>query len=106
MSEPEAADAADDDADIEEDYSAPKFKLKAKPQEKSALPDNITPKRRGRPPGKKTKVNKTVPATVAKPRKARARKGGANFDAEQVAKDTKITNDNPLFSASPFYTRP
>ena len=99
LSDLEASDVADDEADVQEDYSGPKPKPKAKPQEKGPVAENAAPKRRGRPPGKKARVAKPAVPGAPKQRKARARKAGADFDAEQLTKETKINNDNPLFSA-------
>lgn len=100
LSEVEASDA-EENADVEEDYTTPKRKPKMKQSS-----DKPPPKKRGRPPAvKKAKTTKTTTASSSKPRKPptgkRGRKpaNGANFDADQVAKDTKIANDNTLFSA-------
>ena len=109
LTESDASDANPDEADVEEDYSVPKPKPKAKPklsQPKPAAATDGQPKRKGRPPGKKPRMTITKIPGPPKPRKQRARKGGAGFDAEQVAKETKITNDNPLFSRSSFYSTP
>ncbi|KAI0703063.1 hypothetical protein BC835DRAFT_1319789 [Cytidiella melzeri] len=98
LSDVDTPEARDDDEDVGQDYSAPKAKPKVKTsQRKSSPAANEPPKRRGRPPGKKLRITK-VPG-APRTRKPRARKGGVAFDAEQVAKETKITNDNPLFNA-------
>ncbi|KAI0089427.1 hypothetical protein BDY19DRAFT_1070111 [Irpex rosettiformis] len=102
LTESDNPDANNDDADVEEDYSAPKSKPKLKAKgslPKPAPAPGAQPKRRGRPPGKKPRMTITKVPGPPKLRKQRARKGGAGFDAEQVAKETKITNDNPLFNA-------
>lgn len=103
-SDAEPPEPEDEDADGEEDYTAPRLsQLKKKQVETNAA---ITPatkpaakRGRGRPPGPgKPRAPKATTIAGAKPRKARARKGAGEFDAEQVARDTKIANDNPLFS--------
>ena len=84
-----------------DDYRAPK--LKAAPRRAKS---KATAKTKGPPPAKKPRVAK---ATGSKPktatRRGRKPKEGENaYDAAQVAKDTKITADNPLFStSSPLY---
>ncbi|KAF9463277.1 hypothetical protein BDZ94DRAFT_636599 [Collybia nuda] len=83
-----------DEADEEEDFRAPKPKRKARPAS--------TPKAKGSPPTKKTRVTKMPGSKPAKPAVKRGRKakvGEDAYDAVQVAKDTKITADNPLFNA-------
>lgn len=99
-------DPEDEDADGEEDYVAPKS---SQPKKKAAdkVPAGAAadakpaPKKRGRPPGTgKPRAPKTIAGAAGKPRRGRPRKGAAEFDAEQVAKETNITNDNPLFSES------
>ena len=97
-------DDEDEEADVEEDYTAPKSSQpKKRPTEKApaaaAGDAKAAPKKRGRPPGTgKPRAPKTISAVVGKARRGRPRKGAAEFDAEQVAKETNITNDNPLFS--------
>lgn len=90
-------DDVDDADDEEEDYRAPK------PKTISKSPSKPASKPKGPRPSKKPRVTK---AQVQKPTKTtmkRGRKpkeGDDAYDAEQVAKDTKIAADNPLFSVS------
>lgn len=94
-----------DDPEVEEDFRAPKVKPK--------VPAKGKRKAKGPPPAKKARTTKvpTAPKPAAKnvaskPRKPAARKAkqvavdASEFDAEKVAKDTKIAGDNPLFSMS------
>ena len=102
LTEPDAPEPEDDDedADVEEDYHAPKPKPKAK-----QATDKPPPRKRGPQAAKRPKTAKATTGAASKPKKATgARRGrkpaaGVTFDAEQVAKDTKISNDNSLFSA-------
>ncbi|KAJ3533797.1 hypothetical protein NM688_g7233 [Phlebia brevispora] len=100
LSELDASEPEERDADVEEDYTAPKRKHKTK-----QAVDKPPPKKRGPPAAKRPKTNKPGPAASSKTKKStgakRGRKPatGAAFDAEQVAKDTKILNDNVLFNA-------
>ncbi|KAI0943593.1 hypothetical protein AcW1_002723 [Taiwanofungus camphoratus] len=93
-----------DDPEVEEDFRAPKVKPK--------VPAKGKRKAKGPPPAKKARTTKvpTAPKPAAKnvaskPRKPAARKAkqvavdASEFDAEKVAKDTKIAGDNPLFNA-------
>ena len=79
-----------------QDYHAPKPKT-APRKGKSKM----SAKTKGPPPAKKPRVAK---ATGSKPPKTTARRsrkpkeGDDTYDAVQVAKDTKIAADNPLFS--------
>lgn len=66
-----------------------KGKAKAAPKEKSA------PK----PKEPKTTTRKTTKGTTRRGRKVK--EGDDAYDADQVARDTKIAGDNPLFSACP-----
>ena len=100
----EPPESEDEEADGEEDYTVPKS---TQPKKKQGEKDADTPpvakpaikRGRGRPPGTgKPRAPKAVVGTGAKPRRGRPRKGAGDFDAEQVARDTKIINDNPLFS--------
>jgi hypothetical protein len=100
---------SEEDADIDEeaDYAAPKpSQPRKKPAEKAATPaaaEKPPPKKRGRPPGPgKPRAPRAAAIPQVKARR-RPRKGAAEFDAEQVAKETKINNDNPLFSQCPFH---
>ncbi|KAG6811622.1 hypothetical protein H0H92_006586 [Tricholoma furcatifolium] len=92
----------DDEADAdeeEEDYRAPKPKTPAK----KAQNKTSTPKAKGAPPQKKPRLLKTTVEKTAKSaptKKGRKPKEGDDaYDAAQVAKDTKIADDNPLFNA-------
>lgn len=83
-----------------EEYHAPKPKPTGSARKAKAK--NPAAKPKGPPPAKKQRVTK---AAVPKAPKAATRKGrklkegdDATFDLDQVAKDTKINADNPLFS--------
>ena len=104
-SEDEGADNEDneEDADGEAAYTAPKAsqpKKKVVDKPAAASGEKPPPKKRGRPPG--TGKPRPPKATALAPLKLRQRprKRAAGFDAEQVAKETKINNDNTLFSKS------
>lgn len=100
-----------EDADDEEDFAAPKPTASKKRKGKAAAKPAAKPK--GPPPAKKPRTTKTStkvklpppPTTKKGPAKGKGKRkvvNGANavaFDAEQVAKDTKIAGDNALFSA-------
>jgi len=107
------ADDADNDDDEDEGYHAPKGKAtpstggstrkgkaKASPKAKPAAATAA----------KKPRTEKAI-ATAPKPPKGTSRRGrkpkdvtadGVMYDAEQVARDTKVAGDNPLFST--FYS--
>ncbi|KZT04963.1 uncharacterized protein LAESUDRAFT_702953 [Laetiporus sulphureus 93-53] len=98
-------DSVDGGADVEEDFRAPKAKGPAKGKAKT----NGPPAAR-KPRAKKAATTKsTTKSTVSKSKKLTARTttrrrrpngvDAADFDAEQVARDTKISGDNPLFNA-------
>lgn len=93
--EPDDAQHEDDgDEADEEDFHGPKPKRQAK--------SAATPKVKGTPPAKKVRVAKATGPKTTKAIAKRGRKpkiGEDAYDAAQVAKDTKITADNPLFSA-------
>jgi len=106
----DADDADNDDDDEDEGYHAPKGKAtpsaggstrkgkaKASPKVKPAAATAA----------KKPRTEKAT-AAAPKPPKGTARRGrkhkdmtadGVVYDAEQVARDTKVAGDNPLFSA-------
>lgn len=95
---------ADDEGDAEEgDFRAPKPPAKAAAKRKPKAP--TAPKKPRAPKGTGPKRTAAKPAGPPKPRKTSGRKGkqpaGAEgeFDAEKVAKDSKIASDNALFSA-------
>ena len=81
----------DDDHDAD-DVDAPKSKATRKGKAK------VSPKSKGAPAAKKPRTNKGQPKTMGR-RGRKAKEGDDAYDAEQVAKDTKISADNPLFSA-------
>ncbi|GBE83439.1 hypothetical protein SCP_0504880 [Sparassis crispa] len=94
----ELSDSEDnDEGPDEEDDDAPKTKSPAKRKRKAT----------GAPQAKKPRKTKmpAPKATAAKPKKTATRKAkqpapdAEDFDAEKVAKDTKISGDNPLFNA-------
>ena len=93
---------ADDEAEAEGgDYRAPKPQGKA-PMKRKAKAAPV-PKKPRVPKAPTTKRNNTKAAGQAKPRKATARKGKqtdgeGEYDADRVAKDSKISGDNALFS--------
>ncbi len=95
---------ADDEGDAEEgDFHAPKPPGKSGTKRKPKAP--TAPKKPRAPKGTAPKRAAAKPAGPPKPKKTAARKGkqpaGAEgeFDAEKVAKDSKIAADNALFSA-------
>ncbi|KAI0657496.1 hypothetical protein C8Q70DRAFT_919344 [Cubamyces menziesii] len=94
---------ADDEAEAEGgDYRAPKPQGKA-PMKRKAKAAPV-PKKPRVPKAPTTKRNNTKAAGQAKPRKATARKGKqtdgeGEYDADRVAKDSKISGDNALFNA-------
>ncbi|KAI8989117.1 hypothetical protein BD414DRAFT_486064 [Trametes punicea] len=89
-----------DEADAEEeDYRAPKPQAKG-PGKRKAKAAAVAKK----PKATATKRNYAKAAVPVKPRKTGARKrkpteGEGEFNAEQVAKDSKIAGDNVLFNA-------
>lgn len=89
----------ENDADEEGDgYEAPKSKSTAAARKTKS---KGSPKSKGAPAARKPRTEKTTVTKVPKPtaRKGRrVKEGEDNYDAEQVAKDTKISADNPLFS--------
>ena len=81
---------------VGEDYHA--TKPKTTPRKGKS---KTTAKTKGPPPAKKPRVAKATGSKPAKPAVRRGRKlkeGDDAYDAAQVAKDTKIAADNPLFS--------
>ena len=93
---------ADDEADADEGAPKAITKSPAKRKTKAAT----APKKPRAPKGTGTKRAATKPAGPPKPRQTGLRKGkyaGAGvveFDAEKVARDSKIAGDNALFSES------
>jgi cohesin complex subunit SA-1/2 len=88
------------EADLDEergDYHAPKPKTAARKAK-----SKITAKAKGPPPAKKPRLVKATDSKPSKTTVRRAKKPKESddaYDAAQVAKDTKIAADNPLFSA-------
>jgi cohesin complex subunit SA-1/2 len=79
-----------------EEYRAPKPKTTPRKAK-----SKMGAKAKGPPPTKKPRVAKVTGTKPAKTTVRRARKpkeGDDAYDAAQVAKDTKIAADNPLFS--------
>ncbi|THH30478.1 hypothetical protein EUX98_g3693 [Antrodiella citrinella] len=104
-SEPEdEEESGHEDADNEEDFAGPKPKPVTKRKAKALA------KPKGPPAAKKPRTTKAS-AKVKLPPAPKAKRGtgktrgkktavdGVTFDAEQVAKDTKIAGDNALFNA-------
>lgn len=103
--------SADDEDDAEEgDYHAPKPPAKSSAKRKTKVAP--APKKPRAPRGTAPKRATQKPPGPSKPRKSAGRKGkqaaGADgeFDGEKVAKDIKISNDNPLFSTLYAYMLP
>ena len=92
-------DNDESDADEEEEeYHSPKSKATTAGRKGKA---KSTPKKKAGPPAKKPRtekaaMSKTLKTSTRKGRKAK--EGEDTYDPEQVAKDTKISADNPLFS--------
>ena len=90
-------DEGDADQD-EEEYQSPKAKATTASRKGKV---KSSPKKKTGPPAKKPRTEKAV---VPKTLKTSTRKGRKSkededtYDPEQVAKDTKISADNPLFS--------
>ena len=96
---------------MEDEFDAPKLKAKTpsktkrKPKEQKEVTTNSAPKKPRT--AKKTTAPRPAKSTLPKPpkpAKAGGRRGrrpaadSAEFDAEQVAKETKISGDNAIFS--------
>ena len=102
-SDPEADASDNEDADVEDGFSG--TKLKRKPRGKGKGKASAKPK--GPPAMKKPRTAKKVPAIPKLKKVPGAKKGrklgtatdGAGFDAVKVARDTRITGDNALYSA-------
>lgn len=88
----DAQEHGQDDDDDADDANAPKSKATRKGKAK------VSPKTKGAPAAKKPRTNKGQPKTMGR-RGRKVKEGDDAYDAEQVAKDTKIAADNPLFSA-------
>ena len=94
---PVGNDESDADQD-EEDYQSPKAKATTAGRKGKV---KSSPKKKVGPPAKKPRtekaaMQKTLKASTRKGRKSK--EGEDTYDPEQVAKDTKISADNPLFS--------
>ncbi|KAH8097102.1 hypothetical protein BXZ70DRAFT_1009416 [Cristinia sonorae] len=107
--EPEESESEQEEDDHEEEFAAPKQKAAAKRRGKATAKPG--PKPKGPPAAKKPRTTKAsekvklppVPKAKRAPGKPRGKKAAVGeveeFDAEQVAKDTKISGDNALFNA-------
>ena len=90
-------DESDADQD-EEEYQSPKAKATTAGRKGKV---KSSPKKKAGPPVKKPRTEKGAMSKILKTstRKGRKVKEGEDiYDPEQVAKDTKISADNPLFS--------
>jgi len=89
------AEGAEDADDDEPETRPAKRKGKAAPLRKAKM------KAKGVPPPKKPRTTKNAAPKPSKAPKLTKRKGRANgdFDADKLASETKISSDNPLFSA-------
>ncbi|KAJ7595027.1 hypothetical protein C8J56DRAFT_1013025 [Mycena floridula] len=85
----DGADAGDEE-DIGEDYASPQ-----RNQGRKGKAKGTDPKPKGPPAAKKPRTGKAAPSKKGRKPKADT----AFFDADQIAKDTKINSDNPLFNA-------
>lgn len=88
--------SADGDVDEEEEYTAPRMKSKADPS------SNRSKKQAKKLPRKPRTLKVTAPKTH-KETSRRPRKGKTTdeaFDVGKIATETKIKNDNPIFSPS------
>jgi cohesin complex subunit SA-1/2 len=99
------ADEEEEDGEGEEEQEEEDFEVAPKPKgRKSTRKAAAEPKKsRGQPPAKKPKatVQKPPPKTAGTKRGRKVKNADSEpFDAEQIAKETKINADNPLFSAS------
>ena len=85
----------EDDADQdEEEYKSPK----AKPTAGRKGKGKSSPKKKAGPPAKKPRAEKATTLKLATRKGRKLKEGQDTYDPEQVAKDTKISADNPLFS--------
>ena len=92
-------DNDESDADQEEEeYQSPKAKTTTAGRKAKA---KSSPKKKAGPPAKKPRAEKAAMSKMLKASTRKGRKlkeGEDTYDPEQVAKDTKISADNPLFS--------
>ncbi|KAF5323111.1 hypothetical protein D9611_009237 [Ephemerocybe angulata] len=103
--EEDKADDADGDADVNEDedeeeegYESAKPKPARKGKAKAAAPkEKAAPAPRKPREPKAATTRKTAKAPMRRGRKVK--EGDDTYDADQVARDTKIGGDNPLFNA-------
>lgn len=97
--------ASEEEGDDEDDEPDPKSKRKPR---RSKTKSPVKPK--GPPPAKKPRAAKQSAPKSDKPVTRRGRKSknatAGAFNAAEVAKDTKISDDNPLFSASSIRVKP
>ena len=97
VNKPVDNDESDADQD-EEEYQSPKAKVTTAGRKGKA---KSSPKRKAGPPAKKPRTEKGAMSKIVKASTRKGRKpkeGEDTYDPEQVAKDTKISADNPLFS--------
>ncbi|KAH9934133.1 uncharacterized protein B0H18DRAFT_1207681 [Fomitopsis serialis] len=88
-----------DEAEVGDEFDAPKTKPKTSTKTKRKAKE---PKEAGAPPAaKKPRATKkaTIPKTVRSASRATTCADAPEFDAEQVAKETKISADNSIFNA-------
>ncbi|KAJ3501848.1 hypothetical protein NMY22_g18781 [Coprinellus aureogranulatus] len=94
---PEGGEGDEDaDAEDEEEEEQEEVRVKATRKGKKAA---AAPKEKPAPAPKKPREPKPKAAKVPGRRGRRVKEGDDTYDAEQVARDTKISGDNPLFNA-------
>ena len=87
-----------DDTDQDEEYKSPKAKGTTAGRKGKA---KSSPKKKAAPLAKKPRAEKATIPKTSKPSTRKGRKSKEDedtYDPEQVAKDTKISADNSLFS--------
>ena len=97
VNKPVDNDESDADED-EEEYQSPKVKATTAGRKVKAKSSS---KKKAGPPAKKPRTEKAAMSKILKASTRKGRKpkeGEDTYDPEQVAKDTKISADNPLFS--------
>ncbi|KAJ3515607.1 hypothetical protein NLJ89_g1655 [Agrocybe chaxingu] len=98
LNQPES-EAENDAIDEDEGYKAPKPKEPGSARKTKA---KSSPKTKSAPAAKKPRTEKAaipkIPKVAAR-RGRRPKEGEDAYDPDQVAKDTKISSDNPLFNA-------
>ena len=91
-------DNDESDADQDEEYQSPKAKATTAGRKGKV---KSPPKKKAGPAAKKPRTEKAAMSKILKASTRKGRKpkeGEDTYDPEQVAKDTKISADNPLFS--------